>query len=85
MMMNKEQIAKTCHEVNKAYCESIGDFSQPKWEDVPEWQKESAIKRVDFHLQYPETKERPCIVLYDQLPKQQAKDALFIAVVRSFE
>ena len=26
------QIAKTCYEVNKVYCESIGDFSQPKWE-----------------------------------------------------
>lgn len=45
-----ELIAKACHEVNKAYCESIGDKSQPSWEDAPEWQKESAIVGVQFHL-----------------------------------
>lgn len=40
-----EQAAKTCHEVNKAYCESQGD-SQPSWEDAPDWQKSSAIDGV---------------------------------------
>ncbi|CDQ41843.1 hypothetical protein [Virgibacillus salexigens] len=34
--MNKNQIAELCHNVNKAYCESIGDLSQPKWEDAPD-------------------------------------------------
>jgi hypothetical protein len=34
----------------------------------------------------PEKKEHPCLVEYEELPKdQQAKDSLFIAVVRSFE
>ena len=37
--MNIKQIAKTCHEVNKAFCESIGDASQPSWNDAPQWQK----------------------------------------------
>ena len=41
-----EQAAKTCHEVNKAYCESLGDNSQPSWEDAPDWQKNSAIDGV---------------------------------------
>jgi len=45
------QIAETCHEVNKAYCESIGDFSQPKWAAAPDWQKESAINGVKYHLE----------------------------------
>src|SRR5690606_38533513 len=44
------QIAKTCHNVNKAYCESIGDTSQPTWEEAPEWQRQSAIEGVLFHL-----------------------------------
>lgn len=44
-------IAKVCHNVNKAYCESIGDYSQPTWEDAPDWQKESALKGVEFHLE----------------------------------
>jgi len=48
-MINK--IAKVCHEVNKSYCEAIGDFSQQSWEDAPQWQKESAINGVKFHLE----------------------------------
>lgn len=46
-------IAKTCHEVNKIYCESIGDHSQPSWENAPDWQKKSAINGVIFHLLNP--------------------------------
>jgi hypothetical protein len=34
-----EQIAKTCHAVNKAFCEHLGDISQPTWEEAPDWQK----------------------------------------------
>ena len=51
--MNVEQIAKVCHEVNKAYCEALGDTSQPSWEDAPEWQKSSALKGVQFHIDNP--------------------------------
>jgi hypothetical protein len=45
-----EVVAQVCHEANRAYCETIGDFSQPTWADAPDWQKESALKGVDFHL-----------------------------------
>lgn len=45
-----EQAAKVCHEANRAYCETIGDNSQPKWEDAPEWQRSSAITGVRFHI-----------------------------------
>lgn len=48
--MNVEQIARIAHETNRAYCESIGDTSQPRWEDAPEWQRQSAIKGVEFHV-----------------------------------
>ena len=37
-----ETIAATCHEMNKTYCESLGDKSQPSWAEAPDWQKESA-------------------------------------------
>jgi hypothetical protein len=33
--MEIEEIAKVAHEVNRAYCQALGDFSQPKWEDAP--------------------------------------------------
>lgn len=44
------QIAKTAHEVNRAYCQSTGDDSQPSWADAPDWQKSSAINGVNYHL-----------------------------------
>lgn len=52
-----ERIANLCHNVNKAYCESIGDMSQPAWEDAPEWQKSSAINGVKFHIENDVTPE----------------------------
>jgi hypothetical protein len=47
--MNYEQIARVCHEVNRAYCESLGDMSQPVWEGAPQWQKDSAMLGVKLH------------------------------------
>lgn len=112
--MTIEQIAQVAHEMNAAFCRSIGDESQPFWEDAPDWQKDSAINGVKFHLDNPyaspshshnswlkqkeedgwkygpvknaETKEHPCFVPYDELPKeQQSKDYLFQQVVHSLK
>ncbi len=57
--MNVEQIARISHETNRAYCESIGDSSQPKWDDAPQWQRDSAIKGVEFHLAAHDKGETP--------------------------
>lgn len=51
--MRFEDVAKICHEANKAYCQTIGDNSQPAWEDAPEWQQTSAIKGVEFCMANP--------------------------------
>lgn len=51
--MIAEDIARVAHEVNRAYCEAIGDNSQPVWEEAPDWQKDSAINGVRFHLANP--------------------------------
>lgn len=106
-------IAAICHSVNKAYCASLGDFSQPHWDDAPDWQRESARFGVQFVLDNPdapassqhdcwmalkiadgwtygetkdaEAKTHPCLVPFDQLPKeQQVKDFLFRGVVEGF-
>lgn len=45
-----DSTAKVAHEVNRAFCESIGDNSQPAWENAPEWQKASARNGVKAHL-----------------------------------
>ena len=110
--MNKEKIAKVCHEVNRAYCQALGDNSQPPWEEAADWMKTSAMNGVDLHINNPgagpessheswmaekeatgwkygpvknaEDKEHPCMVPFNELPKdQQAKDFIFRAVVHA--
>lgn len=49
-MLTIENIAKICHENNRAFCQSIGDDSQPSWEDAPQWMKDSAMDGVRLHL-----------------------------------
>jgi RyR domain-containing protein len=49
-----EDIAMVCHEVNRAYCNAIGDTSQRPWDEAPEWQKTSAVKGVQFALDNPD-------------------------------
>ena len=44
-----EQVAEVAHEVNRAYCQALGDASQPSWDDAPEWQRASARMGVDLH------------------------------------
>lgn len=47
-------IAVVCHEANKAYCETLGDKTQLPWDLAPDWQRNSAIRGVEFHLQNPD-------------------------------
>lgn len=51
-----EQAAEICHELNRVYCRSLGDTSQPTWPYAPDWQKESAINGVKFHMDHPDAK-----------------------------
>lgn len=106
-----EQVAHIAHDVNRAYCQALGDQSQLAWNDAPEWQRSSARMGVDLHtmgtfgpegshiswmaqkqaegwkygpVKDVEKKEHPCMVPFDQLPReQQAKDYLFRGVVHA--
>lgn len=51
--MDATIIARICHETNRAYCESIRDTSQRPWEAADEWQRQSAVKGVQFALDNP--------------------------------
>lgn len=52
-MLDTVFVAKMCHEVNRAYCEALGDHSQVAWKDAEEWQRESAVDGVIYKLIYP--------------------------------
>ena len=51
--MRIADIARLAHEVNRAYCASIGDPSQPTWENAPDWQRQSCINGVRFNIANP--------------------------------
>ena len=51
---NRIDIAKKCHEINRAYCAALGDTSQLPWDQAPEWQRQSAINGVQFHIEHPD-------------------------------
>ena len=49
-----EQIAKICHEANKAYCAELGDTSHVPWDDAPDWLQDSIRNGVQFNLDKPD-------------------------------
>lgn len=53
-LLSSDRIAALAHEVNRAYCESIGDDSQVPWADAPKWQKDSATNGVMFMVNNPD-------------------------------
>lgn len=48
-----EVIAEICHEANRFWCVACGDVSQKPWLEAAEWQRDSAIKGVQFALANP--------------------------------
>lgn len=52
--MKPEQIAQIAHDVNRAYCASLGDNSVPAWAEAPESHRASLIAGVNMHLANPD-------------------------------
>jgi len=77
-----KDIAKICHEVNKIYCSSIGDDSQPSWEYAPEWQQQSAIQGVKFHIANPESSPSSS---HDNWLKEKVSDGWIYGTVKNPE
>lgn len=49
------QIARICHEANRAYCESVEDFSQPCWNEAHEHMITSTIDGILYVIANPDT------------------------------
>jgi len=80
--MQIEDIAKVCHEANRAYCEGLGDTSQPKWEDAPEWQRSSAVLGVEFRRDNPDS---PPSASHDSWLRQKLSDGWGYGSVKDAE
>lgn len=51
--MQITDVAKCCHEANRALCEAVGDFYQKPWAEAEEWQRDSAVKGVQYFIENP--------------------------------
>jgi hypothetical protein len=80
--MKLDNIAQVAHEINKAFCESIGDNSQPTWQEAPDWQKQSAINGVQFHLDNPNASPSAS---HDSWLKQKKEDGWKYGEVKDAE
>ncbi len=45
-MLSITEMAKVAYETNRAYCETVGDFSQDRWDCCPQWQRDTVINGV---------------------------------------
>ena len=79
--MTIEDIARVTYNVNRAYCEAIGDHSFGPWDEAPEWQKDTNRAGVKFHLKNPDAPVRASHESWRDM--KRAKDHLFKAVVES--
>lgn len=70
--MNRiEQVAKVCHEANRAFCENTGDYSQEDWEAAEDWQRKSAVSGVEFALANPNA---PASAQHDAWMRDKERD-----------
>lgn len=84
--MDAVQIARVCHEANRAYCQSIGDDSQQAWDAAPEWQRISAIMGVEFHLAAHAKGEKPSAsASHDSWLEEKRQDGWKFGAVKDAE
>lgn len=79
--MNKEDIARACHEANKALCEAYGDYSQVDYDAAPAWQKKAIMNGVEFHL----TGEHGPEATHENWMKDKQKDGWTYGAVKDRE
>lgn len=53
LVLSIADIARICHEANRALCLALGDPSQVGWTWAPDWQKDSAVAGVRYVLLNP--------------------------------
>jgi hypothetical protein len=75
-------IARICHQANKAWCQANHDFSQKDWDEAEEWQQDSAISGVEFRLDNPDA---PASAMHDNWSKEKIADGWVYGEVKDTE
>jgi hypothetical protein len=53
--MKSDLIARVAHEINRAYCASVGDLSPKPWEKLSPAQQAGMVAGVEYHLANPDS------------------------------
>lgn len=77
-----EAAARIAHEVNRAYCEAMGDRSQPPWAAAPDWQKKSAIAGMEYFHRHPDAAPGE---MHEQWLKLKVDEGWFYGPVKDAE
>ena len=80
--MKIEDIAKIGHDLNRSFCQAIGDNSQLEWKDAPNWQKDSSFAGVEFVREFPWAGDS---ALHDSWLKQKENDGWVYGEVKDSE
>lgn len=80
--MTTEDIARVCHEANRAYCEVLGDDSQVSWDQAPEWQRQSAITGVRVMAAELDSPSFVPSMLHDSWSAEKRRDGWIYGVVK---
>ena len=75
-------IAKVCHQANKAWCESEGDFSQKDWLEAEQWQIQSAVSGVKFRIENPDA---PASAMHDNWSAEKVSQGWVYGDVKDAE
>jgi hypothetical protein len=75
-------IAEVCHEVNRAYCEAIGDFTVSSWPNTIEETKNNIYKGVVFRLTNPFSSPKD---MHQNWMKDKVRDGWIHGPVKSEE
>lgn len=81
MPVTTERIAAICYEVNRSYCQSIGDNIQLPWNKAPKWQQQSTINGVELHLNNEITPEQS----HQNWLKEKVEDGWIYGPIKSAE
>lgn len=77
-------IARVCHEANRALCGTLDEDIQLPWEDCPQWQRDSARDNVLKILNSPNADSGVDVETHAELSgTQQIKDRLFFGIVQA--
>ena len=80
--MKIEDVARICHEANRALCEAIGDFSQKSWDEAEDWQRQAAVEGVKFALENPEA---PASAQHEDWMREKMDDGWVFGEVKDAE